>query len=1343
MEKFLNFPPFKCQGLPEHTLREQWVEWKRAFDNYIVTIGITDPTKMKSTLLTLGGIELQRVFYRIRGADVSADPELGIDPYKIAVQKLDAYFTPKRHDSYERHMFWTLKPRPEETLHQRAMRVIEQADKCDFGDSKEASRSAAIIDKIMMLVPDDLRKKMLARNNLTVESVLRIVITYQTVEGQMKDFSDSKDDAGTDVNAIKGLKPWKSGLSKCFRCGRQHNFSRQEDCPAFGKECNKCHKMNHFAAECKSRENQKKNLKRKNDDSRKDNHNDAKDSSDNKKRRIRVVEDDKNEDSENSFIFNIGEGDEYVWCKIGGVLVEMLIDSGSTHNVLDEKTWEYLKKNGVRITNATTQCDQKLKAYGQDSHLHILGGFDAAVSVDDNGTEYEAYANFLVVKNGSQPLLGKTTAKELNLLILGLPSTRDTNLNVIPMENKKTPFPKIKGVKLRIPIDESITPVCQHPRRPPIALLGRVEEKLKELLRLDIIEEVTGHSPWASPLVIVPKGLDDIRLCVDMRVANKAIKREHRLMPTFDDFLPQLKNAKIFSRLDIKDAFHQVEIDERCRNITTFITHQGAFRYKRLMFGISCAPELFQRTMEQMLAKCPNTIIYIDDLVIFGENNQEHDEAVQRVLQRLREHNVLLNHKKCIFKVHEIIFLGHRISAEGIRPAKDKIESIRSFRAPTTKEELRSFLGLVNYMSRFLEDCATITHPLRLLTHDKEPFKWESVHDKAFQTLKEMIMGCETLGYFDNNRRTRVIADASPVGLGAVLVQYEDDEEVKPIIIAFASKSLSPTEQRYCQTEKEALALVWAVEKFSTYLLGRVFELETDHKALEVIFRPTSKTCARIERWLLRLQSFQFKVIYKKGSDNIADCLSRLPTHKEQESFDEEDEHLVRAIVESAAIDVTELDNAAERDPVMKELRTCVLSGKWSSSLKEFQAFKDEFSTSGNLVIRGSKIVVPSLLRPRMLALGHEGHPGETAMKQRLRSRVWWPGMDNDVVKTVKSCEGCRLVSRPDHPEPMTRRELPSAPWVDVAIDFMGPLPSGEHLLVIVDYFSRYKEVEVMNCITARGTTNRLERIFTRMGYPRTITVDNGRQFTSEEFDLFCQERGICINRTTPYWPQMNGEVERQNRSLLKRLKISHALNRNWKQDLQKYLLMYYTTPHTTTGKTPTELCFGRTIRSKIPSLSDVETTPPSTDYRDRDKILKERGRMAENKKRGAKKSGVQIGDTVLMKNVLPDNKLSTTFGRNKFIVIEKAGSTVKVKEINTGKTYSRNSSHFKKVLEVNNPDVEQTGTAGSGNDSDLNLDLDEAEDNTQAASDHENADHQRPNRSSRKPTRFQDFIMN
>uniref|UniRef100_A0A1B0DDI6 RNA-directed DNA polymerase n=1 Tax=Phlebotomus papatasi TaxID=29031 RepID=A0A1B0DDI6_PHLPP len=500
----------------------------------------------------------------------------------------------------------------------------------------------------------------------------------------------------------------------------------------------------------------------------------------------------------------------------------------------------------------------------------------------------------------------------------------------------------------------------------------------------------------------------------------------------------------------------------------------------------------------------------------------------------------------------------------------------------------------------------------------------------------------------------------------------------------------------FCKHAESLRILIQSLEtKFDQYQNLKICNPDDDVKRRNLLsVFPTTYRCEAAFSTLKQLKpSYRGRLSDQRLGGSMR--LALLPTHKEQETFDEEDEHLVRAIVESAAIDVTELDNAAERDPVMKELRTCVLSGKWSSSLKEFQAFKNEFSTSGNLVIRGSKIVVPSLLRPRMLALGHEGHPGETAMKQRLRSRVWWPGMDNDVVKTVKSCEGCRLVSRPDHPEPMTRRELPSAPWVDVAIDFMGPLPSGEHLLVIVDYFSRYKEVEVMSYITARGTTNRLERIFTRMGYPRTITVDNDRQFTGEEFDLFYQERGICINRTTPYWPQMNGEVERQNRSLLKRLKISHALNRNWKQDLQKYLLMYYTTPHTTTGKTPTELCFGRTIRSKIPSLSDVEKTPPSTDYRDRDKILKERGRMAENKKRGAKKSEVQIGDTVLMKNVLPDNKLSTTFGRNKFIVIEKAGSTVKVKEVNTGKTFSRNSSHFKKVLEVNNPDVEQTGTAG------------------------------------------------
>uniref|UniRef100_A0A1B0DK06 Uncharacterized protein n=1 Tax=Phlebotomus papatasi TaxID=29031 RepID=A0A1B0DK06_PHLPP len=276
--------------------------------------------------------------------------------------------------------------------------------------------------------------------------------------------------------------------------------------------------------------------------------------------------------------------------------------------------------------------------------------------------------------------------------------------------------------------------------------------------------------------------------------------------------------------------------------------------------------------------------------------------------------------------------------------------------------------------------------------------------------------------------------------------------------------------------------------------------------------------------------------------------------------------------------------------------------------------------------------------------------------------------------------------------------------------------------------------------------------IFTRLGYPRTFTVDNGRQFVSEEFDYFCKERGITLNKTTPYWPQQNGEVKRQNRSLLKRLRISNGLNRDWKKDLLEYMAMYYTTPHSTTGRTPTELCLGRAIRGKIPSLQDIETQPPlTTEYRDRDKMLKEKGKDKEDKKRGAKESDIIIGDVVLMKNVLPGNKLTTTFGRNRFIVTGKAGASVTVMDIKSGKIYCRNSAHLKKVYE---PEDAQSGKEADEGQQDMRDqeitqykddmlceqdDDQETEDNIEATD--RMITQTRNKRTVREPEKFKDFV--
>jgi len=261
------------------------------------------------------------------------------------------------------------------------------------------------------------------------------------------------------------------------------------------------------------------------------------------------------------------------------------------------------------------------------------------------------------------------------------------------------------------------------------------------------------------------------------------------------------------------------------------------------MFGVNSAPELFQRHLEQLLITCPNAMNYIDDVVIFGASEQEHDKAMKDVCKIFSDNNVLLNEQKCIWKTSKLKFLGHILSDKGIEVDHDKIDAIKSFRDPINKEKTRSFLGLVTYVEKFIPDLAEYTEPLRKLLRNDLKFYWGETDKSAFQNLKNRLAKVPNLAYF--NPKNRPIADASPVALGAVLLQFSANND--PLIISFASKALSDVEKRYSQTEKKCLALVWAVEKFYYYLAGLKFELVTDHKPLEAIFKPTSKPPARIE----------------------------------------------------------------------------------------------------------------------------------------------------------------------------------------------------------------------------------------------------------------------------------------------------------------------------------------------------------------------------------------------------------------------------------------------------------------------------------------------------------------
>ncbi|XP_062537779.1 uncharacterized protein K02A2.6-like [Armigeres subalbatus] len=290
--------------------------------------------------------------------------------------------------------------------------------------------------------------------------------------------------------------------------------------------------------------------------------------------------------------------------------------------------------------------------------------------------------------------------------------------------------------------------------------------------------------------------------------------------------------------------------------------------------------------------------------------------------------------------------------------------------------------------------------------------------------------------------------------------------------------------------------------------------------------------------------------------------------------------------------------------------------------------------------------------------------------------------MDSDVEKLVKQCRGCTLVAAPERPEPMIRSKLPVAPWSTIALDFLGPLPEGQYLLVVIDCYSRFMEVCEMSSITASDVIRELSVIFSRYGIPSVLKADNAPQLSAEcsEFKEFCDANGVNLRNTIPYWPQSNGEVERQNRSILKRLRIAQELGYDWRKELSGYLLTYLSTKQPTTAKSPGEIMYGRKIKSKLPAIS---TFFEDESVREQDQIIKEKGKEYSDTKRRAKDSELVVGDRVVAKRMRKSNKLDTDYADEDFVILKKTGADTIVKSTISGKEYRRNSSHLKKVTEL------------------------------------------------------------
>ena len=540
--------------------------------------------------------------------------------------------------------------------------------------------------------------------------------------------------------------------------------------------------------------------------------------------------------------------------------------------------------------------------------------------------------------------------------------------------------------------------------------------------------------------------------------------------------------------------------------------------------------------MDNLLQGIEGVCVYIDDILITGRNDEEHLEHLDEVLRRLAEAGMRLKAGKCAYLSPAVEYLGHTISADGLRTSDAKVAGIVKAPAPRDVTELRSFLGLVNYYGKFLPDLATTLAPLYALLQKQRRWSWGTAEEESFQKVKELLQSSRVLIHFDPKLPLVVSCDASPYGLGAVLSHKLPSGEEKPI--AFVSRTMSTAEKKYSQLDKEALAIVFGVKRFHAYLFGRRFELKTDHKPLTHIFKETraipTLASGRIQRWALILSAYSYSIQYKKGEEHSnADALSRLPVPSMPKEPPKVPEiiHLMEYL-NSSPVSCVQIRGWTEHDPSLAKVKRWILSG-WPShlsseeeELKPYMRRRYELSVEDGCVLWGSRVIVPPKGRKVVLKMLHEAHPGINRMKGLARSYVWWPGIDDELERCVRSCEICQVHRKSPPVAPMHAWSWPSKPWTRVHIDYAGPF-MGSMFLVVVDAHTKWIEVHKTSSSSAASTISLLRKTFATLGLPEVIVSDNASNFTSEEFAEFLKRNGVRHIKTPPYHPASNGLAER------------------------------------------------------------------------------------------------------------------------------------------------------------------------------------------------------------------------
>lgn len=869
---------------------------------------------------------------------------------------------------------------------------------------------------------------------------------------------------------------------------------------------------------------------------------------------------------------------------VNNIDIKFEIDTGSAVTTIPEVMYKkYFRMCKVKNFKG------KLRAY-DGSTIAVEGYFDANVKYKRKIVSIP----LLIIRTECKPLLGRNVLNKLGCNIEfnvnNILNESQYDISNILSEFSALFSPKLGKYifeKVRLEVVENTVPVFVCPRKVPFAYREALGKELARLESLNVITK-SGVSAWGTPLVIVVKKCGNLRICGDYsKTINPHLKESNYPLPLIDDIFQTLQRGKYYSKIDLSEAYHQIEVDDETSSLLAWSTHLGTYKVNRLPFGCKPNSSIFQSVMEKVLLGCSNTVVYIDDIVVSGRTIEEHNQNLKMVLRKLEEAGFVVNKSKCLFLQQSVKYLGFIIDQKGLHKDPSKIKAVCEMTEPKNKTEAKSFCGFVNYYAKFIPNLAYVLKPL-YESFSGNSFEWTDKCTESMNLVKKLITSDIVLAHYDPKKQLILSTDASESGLGACLAQGNlNGSDEQPI--AYASRTLSKAEKNYSVIDKEACAIYFGVRKFEQYLMGRKFQIKTDHKPLIAIFGLKKGIPAmaanRLARWSIYLSAFDFEICYIQGStNNCADALSRL-TNLSDVIMNEE--IFVLKFIDNNFSRPIRFDDVAKQticDPILSKIVQFVKSG-WPVSVKNldqclkiFYDKRNEINLDNNILLWGHRVIIPSKFRKTLLDEIHSTHIGIVRTKALVRSYFWWPAIDKDIEMMINSCYQCKHhQNNPPKSKPI--------PWPDttfamerIHIDFCGP-KFNYFFLIMVDAHTKWIEVIKLKSITSKCTIECLEAIFVTFGFPKNLISDNGPSLVSAEFELFCRKNGINHTTSPPYHPASNGQAENAvkifKHSLEKLMSDSNDKD-NLDKKIKKLMFMHRNTISTVTQKTPYEMMFGR-----------------------------------------------------------------------------------------------------------------------------------------------------------------------